>query len=148
MSWSRRVKYSPTTRLVALLSLCVWFVASGFCSIEALIRHQHDDTASSDHLHNGKNPAHSHDSKEKKGHENVCCTSLTTVLPNNDSSLLQLFQPLSIVWSLSLARLDPLPGRFSFHCFIFRQTQHCNLIFTPEVCLGPALRSLAPPSFC
>lgn len=30
-------------------------------------------------------------------------------------------------------------------CHLLRQVKHCEWVFTPEVCLGPALRSLAPP---
>ncbi len=149
MTHSRQRKTSLAFRLCAVVSLLVWVAASGFCSVESLFgpaehhahgaaQHEHDAapaSADSDH--------HSHDS-DKSGDEHSCCASLAAAVPSAQQTVLAKpdfgkLVSLSYLWlAQALAVVQP-------EAPISRQAQHREFIFTPEVCLGPAFRSHAPP---
>ncbi len=137
-------------RLFAALSVLIWLSATSYCSLESFVGH---GEAKDHHVGQVANHAadeshedadHPHDS-DKNGHDQEsCCDSLQTT-PQYGSSLVLLkpdlgkLPSLSFLWlarTLTLDAPEPTPPR---------QAQHADWIFTPEVCLGPAFRSHAPP---
>jgi hypothetical protein len=150
MTHSRQSKSSLALRLGAVVSLLVWVAASSFCLVESLIgadhhaagaaQHGHDVAASADSDH------HSHDSDKKDGDEHACCSTLTAAAPSAHQTVLpkpDFGKPLSfnLLWlSQALTFVHP-------EAPISRQPPDREWVFTPEVCLGPAFRSNAPP-FC
>lgn len=142
-SWQNKLPL--TTRLCAVLALVIWIAASGFCSIEQLISHHHggESQMADSRQHGGH---HSHNSHKEKDGKEVCCESLVTVLP---SSIEFSFPRLAYPNFASLDFFAPCPSENAQRqLHILRQPPERKLTFTPELCLGPALRSLAPPSFC
>jgi hypothetical protein len=104
-----------------------------------------------DHSHNAE--AHhsqdaegdSHDSHKHESKEDSCCSTLKAVVPTAKAIVFdkQAFHPTPFLCVLlethaaSLALSENPPNR---------QAKPRDWVFTPEVCLGPAHRSLAPPS--
>ena len=154
MTHSRQRKSSLAFRLCAVVSLLVWVAASGFCSVESLFgqaghhaehhadvaaQHEHDAapaSADSDH--------HSHDSDKNSDDEHACCSSLTAAAPSAHQTVLTKpdfgkLLSFNLLWlSQALTFVQP-------EAPISRQPPDREWVFTPEVCLGPAFRSHAPP---
>lgn len=150
MKYSRQRKSSLAFRLCAVASLLVWVAASGFCSVESLFGHdEHHAHGAAQHEHDAA-PAsadsdhHSHDSDKNDGDEHSCCASLAAAVPSAQQPVLTKpdfgkLLPFNFLWlAQALTVVQP-------EAPISRQTQHREFIFTPEVCLGPAFRSHAPP---
>ena len=151
-SQQRRLK--PMLRICAAFMLSVWVAASGFgfCSAEPLSAHAKSGEQKSDATahHHDKAAAsadsdhHSHDSDKNSDDEHACCSSLTAAAPSAHQTVLtkpDFGKQLSfnLLWlSQTLTFVQP-------EAPISRQAQHREFIFTPEVCLGPAFRSHAPP---
>lgn len=153
MNQSRQSKSPLALRLCAAMWLLAWIAASGFCALEPVFdraesgAHHHSDPSAS-HQHaaapSSEDSNHSHDSDTNGGAEHSCCTSLTAApqfassavftKPDFGKSL-----PLNFLWlARSLAFVQP-------EAPALRQPQPPDRLFTPEVYLGPALHSLAPP---
>ena len=150
---SRRTNLSPLLRWFAGATLLVWIAASGFCSAEHFLGHaesgtEHDSDKPARHqpdaAPSSANAGHSHDSDKDDGDEHSCCASLTTT--PQFGGLISLTKPdfgkllsLDVIWlarTLTFVQPDaPSP----------RQAREHECVFTPEVFLGPALRSHAPP---
>jgi hypothetical protein len=150
MTNSRKRKSSLALRLCAVVSLLVWVAASGFCSVESLIGHaEHHAHGAAQHEHDAA-PAsadsdhHSHDSDKNDSDEHSCCASFAaavpsaqqTVLTKPDFGKLLAFNFLWLAQALTFVQPEAP---------ISRQPPDREWVFTPEVCLGPAFRSHAPP---
>jgi hypothetical protein len=147
MNKSRQSKSTLALRLCAAVWLLAWIAASGFCALEPVF----DQAESGAHHHADQTAApssedsnHSHDSDKNDGAEHSCCTSLTAApqfassaiftKPDFGKSL-----PLSFLWlAQTLTFVQP-------EAPAMRQSPDRQWVFTPEVCLGPAFRSHAPP---
>ncbi len=149
MTHSRQRKSSLALRLCAVASLLVWVAASGFCSMESLVGADHHADGAAQHEHyaapaSADSDHHSHDSDKNGGDKDSCCSSLTAAAPSAHQTLLTKpdFGKLlshNFLWlAQALTFVQP-------EAPITRQAQHREFIFTPEVCLGPAFRSHAPP---
>lgn len=122
-----------------------------YCSLENFIGHaegeEHHDEQAETHAtaQSHDQPGDSHDSDKNKHDDETCCDSLQA--PAQHGNSLVLHKPdlgklpsLSFLWlatALTLDAPEPPPPR---------QAQDREWVFTPEVCLGPAFRSHAPPS--
>lgn len=148
------------TRFTAIVTLLAWLSALVLCSAECFnsssqcARATCLDTEVSHHDHDGishsKQDTTSEDA-ESDHHEPArpqrCNSSFCDSL---NSTAYTTSQASTIQHTLSLAYLLPsfsfeaalLPAQSSSH---FRQAPERKWVFTPEVCLGPAFRSLAPP---
>jgi hypothetical protein len=149
MTHSRQRKSSLALRLCAVVSLLVWVAASGFCSVESLIGADHHADGAVQHEHDAA-PAsadsdhHSHDSDKNSGDEHACCSSLTAAAPSAHQTILT--KPdFGKLLSFNLLWLSQALTFVQSEAPISRQPPHREFIFTPEVCLGPAFRSHAPP---
>jgi hypothetical protein len=154
------------TRLTAISTLITWLSAIVFCSVECSTGSSHcgsshcrpaahHDTKASDHHHTDASHHEHHASchDADRAHDspsspqpcsNSLCDSLKSITQTSfqanpmrpDFALAYVF-----AWTAPLETLT-LP-RLSSH---FREAPEPKWVFTPEVCLGPAFRSLAPPS--
>ena len=106
---------------------------------------QSQDVAQAHHDDDGE-AQHEHGSKGKKDcDEKLCCSSMQALLPTAKSIIVanSLSQQLFVVCLLNAAAENALAAS---NCEPVRQAPPPDWVFTPEVCLGPAHRSLAPPS--
>ena len=166
---SRQPKIHASLRIVAAGCIVLWLQATSHCALEQLFGgdHHHAETGTSEMLAHqdsdhspeaeGADHAHSeashpqdlaqapHDSHPHDDRDNCCCSTLMATA--------QLATPMVIVKPV----LEPL----NFLCPVLqtrglmltapadtaeRQAKRRDRVFTPEVCLDPAHRSLAPPS--
>ena len=151
---SRRTNLSPLLRWFAGATLLVWVVASGFCSAEHFFGHaessaHHDSENLAQHQPAAAplsaNAGHTHDSDKRKDDENSCCDSLKATPQSGGFAHLTKhgfgkLLSLNVNW---LARTLPFvqPNAPSP-----RQAREHEWVLTPEVFLGPAFRSHAPPA--
>jgi hypothetical protein len=148
---SRQPKLKPALRLCAALSVLIWLSATSYCSLEFLIGHPEGEhhagqAATHDAAQSHGESGHSQDSDNNGSSDESCCSTLqappltagTPVLLKPDFGKLASFHFLWLARTLTLDAPETTPPR---------QAQHRDWIFTPEVSLGPAYRSHAPPSF-
>ena len=152
MTCLRQRKINPMLRICAALMLLVWVAASGFCSVEPLFAHakssEHDSGKTAHHqdeaVPSSTDSGHSHDSDKHDDGEHSCCASLTAT--PQSGGFVGLTKPdfgkllsLDFIWLAQVLTFvqpeTPSP----------RQTRAREWVFTPEVFLGPAFRSHAPP---
>jgi hypothetical protein len=144
-------KMSLTTRATAGAVLLSWLAALVFCAALcaqtepapcAAKTHCHAEAADSPHCHH-----HDSDSPVPSHHgpcSSASCQTLKDTLLSSKAA--PAFHPVLLslytlpVFAVTLDGTDP-----DIH-HNFRHTKTRDWGFTPEVCLGPALHSLAPPS--
>ena len=131
-------------RFCAGVALVTWLGALWLCSSECVAEDSHSDAshheqAVSSH-HAGGEPA---DSDGHRSHSDSFCDSIKSVLHAQNGSLV--FKPdFGLAFILSIqASLAPAPAESEMP--VSRPAKPRFWVFTPEVCLGPAFRSLAPP---
>lgn len=133
-------------RILAAGCLLLWLAALGFCSTEALIGH-HDETVSqkakTKHSHS-ESPDSKH--REHRGcDDDPLCVALHSV--NAPSPTILLAKPVSQwIATIDFAPLIALTSLEQPAIDFPRQQPDRIPIFTPEVYLGPAFRSHAPPT--
>lgn len=152
MICSQQRRLSPMLRICAAFMLLVWVAASGFCSAEPLFARAKSGEQDSDKTAHHQNEAvpsstdsgHSHDSDNHDDGEHSCCSSLTAAAPSANPTVLTKpdfgkLLSLNFLWlAQALTFVQP-------EAPISRQPPDREWVFTPEVCLGPAFRSHAPP---
>jgi len=146
----RPIILSPLLRWCAAVTLVAWVGAQALCQAHCMSGGCNDESddlacrttaaaaphhAEDDH---GSQPCH-HDQGA-----DASCTTLKSVLVGNGAS------PIFTPQFLQLFTLPPFALTLDARCVeasaIFsRQARPSDWVFTPEVCLGPALRSHAPP---
>ena len=148
-------RYGLPLRLAAVLSVAIWTVATGFCSLESAVGHieglAHSEHHGTDHHHAETtslpgSSAQSDDSHPGNHHEDVCCSSLNAALPAIHST--GFAKPdFGSPFALSSACVEQLPVFGHATALFSRRAFSEDLLFTPELFLGPAFRANAPPSF-
>ncbi len=139
---SSSAKLNPFLRFVAAGMLLTWLAAVTDCSTECLGEDSHSDSAKLDQ--SAAVSGQSHDSDKHDSHDDSFCASLHSIcpgspssaLPNPDFGLAATLDFISFALLVALAQLETP---------VSRQPPDSNRVLTPEVCLGPAFRSLAPP---
>jgi hypothetical protein len=164
MNASRQPKLRMSLRIWAVVSLLAWLGASVFCAGDALLGHPHGDgegghatAAGQPRLHHAgtaltdsaASHSHSHDSDKSDGDdghdEDSCCSTLKCVPQAAGSFILSTLDFAKFAY-FHFAFLSQTPALSEPENGPPRQASPRNWVFTPEVCLGPAFRSLAPPS--
>jgi hypothetical protein len=143
----REKRLNPFFRSVAAATLCVWLAALVLCTAHCDFGVCHGDEEhpachglepSQSHHDDGDSPAPAHDDSSTSA---SCLTlkfalvsdAVPTVVP---SELHVLYTLAPLVFDVTAAESASLHSR---------QTKPRDWVFTPEVCLGPALRGHAPP---
>ena len=139
MSASRKHKLKPMLRICAAVSLVVWLMAIGFCFTECQGENYHSELA---HLEQAAaTSSHSHDSDK---HDDSFCNSLHSICPVSPSVAFE--KPdFGLALTLDFISTAQLALVAQSDTFVSRQPPDSHRVFTPEVYLGAAFRSLAPP---
>lgn len=140
-----KTKFSPAMRLMAVVSLVLWLVASGICSVECEGGFSHCGARSCCHRQSVGATGQSRGSEPQHSHDSSFCISIHS-----------LYAPVA---SLLVARPDALPAFVlnfistadlaevvAAKVHASRQLLPANPLFRPEVSLGAASRSQAPPA--
>lgn len=135
-----RTTLSPVLRLFAALTLVAWMTAASFCLVECV--GSHSETA-------GVQPAadvtgQSHDSDKRDHHDQSFCASLRSIALMSPERVLARTD-FGLTFALNFVSTAPSIAFAQPEAAAPRQPPDCHRVFTPEVSLGPAFRSLAPP---
>ena len=135
-----RHELSPMLRMCAAVSLLFWLAAFSFCSTECLAQH-----SDSDHVTQATTAPDHHDSdSDHHDHDDSFCVSLRSFAPA--STVCELTKPnFALAFAINFPSLSHLVSVVEPEVPISRQPPDRAWLSTPEVCLGPALHSLAPP---
>jgi hypothetical protein len=144
----RMTTTSPLLRLLAGLALAVFVVAQIMCFVHCHLGGGHEDktrpschgsvqTAASHHSHDHSQPAAPSASATCSTLKTMLVTDGTPLTTTPPSNTLYLLSPFALI-------LDTTETQPEGACT--RQAHSREWTFTPAVCLGPAFRSLAPPS--
>jgi hypothetical protein len=140
-----------SVRFAALVVLIAWVTSLAICSVECLVGQCGSEKAEVANVGHQHSDSHEHQDKSPSGHapgscpdEKTPCSALaSTILPDAFS-----YTPHPGVVTAVLPDLQSspaLPQKCGF-ARISRYAKRGNRVFEPEVCLGPAFRSLAPPA--
>ena len=141
----RQTTLSPWLRSLAALALLVFIVAQTMCFIHCHFGGGHGNSDAQPSCHGSAQAKAAHDDHNAPAPApTTTCSTLKTMLAGADAPTvigpqlhtLYLLAPVT----LSLDATDAEPTSVSS-----RQARTRDWVFTPEVCLGPAFRSLAPP---
>ena len=171
MTAPRQPQISATLRIVAGACAVLWLVGPLLCGAGRISEceghdqvgageagpahhqdiapaHEHEQShdAAQAHHHDDGEAQHEHGSEGKKDcDEKLCCSSMQALLPTAQPIIIanSLSQQLFVVCLLNAAVENALAAS---NCESVRQAPPPDWVFTPEVCHGPAHRSLAPPS--
>lgn len=143
----RQTTLSPLLRSLGALALVVFVVAQTMCFVHCNFGGGDGDKAKPS-CHSSRQHAASHDGNDDSAPSHpsptAACSTLMTMLAGGDAPTLTAFQAHtlyllpSFVLALDAAEVRPQAA-------FGRQAHLREWAFTPEVCLGPAFRSLAPP---
>ena len=140
---SCRTTLNPLLRLLAAATLLCWLGALALCSTECF-------EGDSDHHAGQKEIASSHsqdhptsDSENHSGHDNSVCDSLKTLVPTAHNNVVP--KPNFAFCFLSVVSQPQTLTVAECEAPVSRQPPDRDRVFTPEVSLGPAFRSHAPP---
>jgi len=158
MRYSQKAKPTLAMRMWVMTTLVVWIAALVFCSAECFFGNSqcqpshHEEQASAshdDHDDDQAAAAHQHhdqapDSDQHGDCPKTICDSLknfvhamdNSFIFKTDFSLAYLSGSASLSQALTVPQSEPL---------VFRQAWRRDWVFTPEVSLGPGIRSHAPP---
>jgi len=146
----KRVKLS--LRIAAVTCIFAWLFASTACSVEAVGAASPDSGARKESHYHPTEAMHSHaaaDDPHESGRDHKqdgdsCCSSLKSLRQNGPS--ISVPNPsFGIAWLRAELPAEELTLATRLTA-VWRQTIPRDWVFTPEVSLGPAFRSLAPPA--
>jgi hypothetical protein len=144
----RQTQFSPVLRSFAAATLLVWLSAQVFCA-EICFSGSNASDAESSHCHAEAADSHHRDGDSSEPSHpcpcgSVSCLTLKQALLTSKAPAA--FHPALVpLYTLSALVLPLETADARIHA-TFRQTKPRDWVFTPEVCLGPAFHSLAPPS--
>ena len=143
----RQTTLSPLLRSLAALALVVFVVAQAMCFVHCNFGGGHGDKAQPS-CPGSPQHANSHDGDDDSAPSapspTAACSTLKTMLAGGDAPALTAFQAHTL-YLLSPVVLDLDATATQPQAAFDRQAHSREWTFTPEVCLGPAFRSLAPP---
>jgi len=151
MMRGRQTGSSPLFRTSAAVTLLVWLAAYAFCTGHCTLGIGHGDgelvschsttLSASDHddSDDPSSPTHHDDSSTTTS----CLTLKNAVLGSASPPLVQ--PEFSLLYTLTPAVLAVETTSIEATAGFTRQSWRRDWVFTPEVCLGPAHRSHAPP---
>lgn len=147
---SRPIKTIRRRRFIAAATLFVWVAALLSCTTHCagISFGSHDNEPGQPSCHaSGKTDRHSEEPSTpcKESSFGWSCLTLKSALVDGKVPILtQPDLPLLYTSAPFLVVLRTALGDGA--SVVFRQAQRRDWVFTPEVCLGPAFQSLAPPS--
>src|SRR2546425_12769209 len=145
-----QTKFSPVLRGLAAGSLFVWLGALALCHTECCsdAKHGHPTEAEASHQHAEAAPHshgdHDHGPVPQHQDEPLFCLSLKSLLHSEAGFSLSKLA-LQLLYALPAEPPTLQASANEALAPFIRQTWRRDRAFTPEVCLGPALRCHAPP---
>lgn len=137
-------------RFVAAVTILFWVGAVMLCTVQCTQETCENDSCHSSAVHRSDHDGDEHDSPSPGHHDELpsgTCLTLKSALSVSNAPAY--FHPVfSVFYTLA-----PLAFTFDLQppdsaALVLRQARLREFVLTPEVCLGPAFRSLAPPSSC
>ncbi|MBN9688638.1 MAG: hypothetical protein J0M24_00235 [Verrucomicrobia bacterium] len=144
MHWRQRT-LSPWLRLLAGFALLVFVAAQTLCFIHCHFGGGHGNSDAQPSCHGSAQAKAGHDDHDTPAPApTTTCSTLKTMLAGADAPtvIVPQYHPLYLPSPAFLA-LDATEAQPK--AAFFRQSWTRDWAFTPEVCLGPAFRCLAPP---
>jgi hypothetical protein len=140
-------KLNPFLRFAAAGTLLIWLSAVAMCQANCYGDNcccgDDDHAGAKIALHNSA--ANSHDGNKNNHHDDSACLTLKSALQHNNA--IALGKPdFGLAFNLIFLSTITSVETSQSETFISRQPPDSNRVFTPEVCLGPAFHSLAPPA--
>lgn len=139
MSGLRQHKLKPSFRFCAAALLVIWLAAVGLCATDCMGDDCHAHTANIKKAATTSGQSHDADS-----HDDSLCTSLHSVCPATPSTTF-IKPDFGLAFTLDFISTRQIVAVTPLETFTSRQPPDRDWVFTPEVCLGAAFRSLAPP---
>lgn len=143
----RQTSLSPLLRSLAALALMAFVVAQSMCFVHCHFGGGRGDEAQPS-CHGSPKRAASHDGDDSSPPSapspTAACSTLKTMMLGSDAPTLPAFQ-IHTLYLLPSVVLALEAGETQAQAAFARQAHSREWTFTPEVCLGPAFRSLAPP---
>lgn len=142
----RQTILRPLLRLLGAVAVVVYLAAQTLCFLHCNIRGGGESALASCHGAQTTQACHAADdsSSTDSSSKTTTCVTLKNSLFTGDTSSLTVPQLSVLYWFDAPALLVEASGLKS-QGISFRQANHSNWVFTPEMSLGPAFRSLAPP---
>jgi hypothetical protein len=143
---SRQKTLNPWFRSIAVVTLLAWTMALVFCSEHCSHGSCHEklEHASGHGSDADTNDPEHHSPANGDSDATLACSTLKSALMS--ANALTLVHP--IFYQIYTLASDSFPDAIANTTsaeLIFRQPPQRDLVFAPEVCLGPAFRSHAPP---
>lgn len=139
----RRQTLKPFLRFVAAGTLLIWLSAVVLCQLHCC---GDDDHAGAQKIVAHAGTSNSHDGGKDNHHDDSACQTLKSALQSNNAIALGKLD-FGLAFNLIfLSTATPVETSQS-ETFISRQPPDSNRVFTPEVSLGAAFYSPAPPVF-
>jgi hypothetical protein len=139
--------FRPLLRWIAVLTLLVWTGAQALCQVHCLSSACQDEPGGTGYVAEKASDPH-HGDEHSPGHHDdssdAACDSLKTALTGYTSSPV-VTPDFSLLYSLPPAALALDATTIKPAASFSRDARSRDWVFTPEVCLGPAFRSHAPP---
>ncbi len=136
---------SPWLRSLAAFALVVFIAAQTMCFIHCHFGGGHGNSDAQPSCHGPQAKAAHDDQDSPAPAPTTTCSTLKNMLTGSDAPTLSSPQ-LHTLYLLAPAWLVLDATETQPQAAFFRQARSRDWLLTPEVCLGPALRSLAPPS--
>ena len=144
---SRQTKLRPVLRWLAVLTLLVWTGAQALCQTHCSSSACSDESGEANCQADKPSDAH-HGDENSPGHQDgtadASCDTLKSALSSNAASPL-VTPEFSILYTLVPTALAMDATAIEPSVSFLRQADRRNRLLTPEVFLGPAFRSHAPP---
>ena len=145
---SRQTKLRPLLRWCGVVTLLVWLGAQTLCQAHCLFGACQSEadgagfhaTAAASDSHHGDKPNSNH----KEHADDASCATLKSALSGNTTPSL-IAPEFSLIYTLTPTAFTFDATTIKLAASFWRQIDRQNSILTPEVCLGSALHSLAPP---
>ena len=144
---SRQTKLRPLLRWLAVLTLLVWTGAQALCQTHCSSSACHDESGAANGHAEKASAAHHGDENSpdhQDGSADASCDTLKSALSGNAASPL-VTPEFSILYTLVPTALALDATAIEPSVSFLRQADRRDRVFTPEVFLGAAFRSLAPP---
>ena len=142
---SSRTRLSPLLRSLAAVMLLVWVTAFMACSTKCFCADSDSEHAEQASATNNHSPGSDKDcDHEDCDHDDSFCTSLHSLTPVSTTTVLD--KPdFGLAFTLDFLSTAQLVTAAQTETSVSRQQPDRQFVFTPEVSLGAASRSLAPP---
>ena len=137
---SSRTRLSPLLRSFAAVMLLVWVAAFMACSTKCFCADSDSEHAEQASAANNHSPG----SDKDCNHDDSFCTSLHSLTPVSTAAVLD--KPdFGLAFTLDFLSTAQLVTVAQTETSVSREPPDRQFVFTPEVSLGAAFRSLAPP---